>query len=184
MIDIDCNNCNHLKQDHEVWLWLDTAADSVTSALPNVVVKDVAGESWSTQDLLDQATNFAMKSDVLRLEILYKYGGIYADIDSVALRSFGPVFSRSFLSYRGSNWAQGKIKYQFLKKGSEMGTAGFDTHLMGAPRMSAFIEFVLLALRENFPTQSATLSKTGPYFFKEAFLQYPYSDQIPLIRFV
>ena len=156
----------------------------MTSALPNVVVRDVAGESWSTQDLLDQATNFAMKSDVLRLEILYKYGGIYADIDSVALRSFGPVFSRSFLSYRGSNWAQGKIKYQFLKKGSEMGTAGFDTHLMGAPRMSAFIEFVLLALRENFPTQSATLSKTGPYFFKEAFLQYPYSDQIPLIRFV
>ena len=61
----------------------------MTSALPNVVVRDVAGESWSTQDLLDQATNFAMKSDVLRLEILYKYGGIYADIDSVALRSFG-----------------------------------------------------------------------------------------------
>ena len=63
----------------------------MTSALANVVVKDVAGESWSTQDLLDQATNFAMKSDVLRLEILYKYGGIYADIDSVALRSFGEL---------------------------------------------------------------------------------------------
>ena len=28
---------------------------------------------------------------MLRLEILYKYGGIYADIDSVALRSFGEL---------------------------------------------------------------------------------------------
>ena len=30
-----------------------------------------------------------MRGDVLRLEILHRYGGIYADIDSVALRSFG-----------------------------------------------------------------------------------------------
>ena len=49
----------------------------------------MAGEEWNCEDLLAQATNPAMRSDVLRLEILYKYGGIYADIDSVALRSFG-----------------------------------------------------------------------------------------------
>ena len=52
-------------------------------------LRDVAGEEWNSEDLLAQATNPAMRSDVLRLEILYKYGGIYADIDSVALRSFG-----------------------------------------------------------------------------------------------
>ena len=46
-------------------------------------------ETWTTRDLMDSATNYAMKSDILRLEILYKYGGIYVDIDSTALRSFG-----------------------------------------------------------------------------------------------
>ena len=46
---------------------------------------------WRCGDLLARATNPAMRSDVLRLEILYKYGGIYADIDSVALRSFGEL---------------------------------------------------------------------------------------------
>ena len=51
----------------------------------------MAGEEWNTEDLLARATNPAMRSDVLRLEILYKYGGIYADIDSVALRSFGEL---------------------------------------------------------------------------------------------
>ena len=49
----------------------------------------MAGEEWNCKDLMDQATNPAMRSDVLRLEILHRYGGIYADIDSVALRSFG-----------------------------------------------------------------------------------------------
>ena len=53
------------------------------------MLRDVAGEEWRCRDLLDQATNPAMRSDVLRLEILHRYGGIYADIDSVALRSFG-----------------------------------------------------------------------------------------------
>ena len=51
----------------------------------------MAGEEWNCEDLMDQATNPAMRSDVLRLEILYKYGGIYADIDSMALRSFGEL---------------------------------------------------------------------------------------------
>ena len=51
--------------------------------------RDVAGEEWNCEDLLARATNPAMRSDVLRLEILHRYGGIYADIDSVALRSFG-----------------------------------------------------------------------------------------------
>ena len=49
----------------------------------------MAGEEWNSEDLLARATNPAMRSDVLRLEILHRYGGIYADIDSVALRSFG-----------------------------------------------------------------------------------------------
>ena len=62
-----------------------------------------------------------------------------------------------------------------------VGTSGLQTNVMAASQNSAFMEFLLNSLKENFPTESATLYKTGPYFFKEAFLQYPFSDEIPLI---
>lgn len=34
------------------------------------------------QDLYDRAAPYALKADIMRLEILYQYGGIYVDIDS------------------------------------------------------------------------------------------------------
>ena len=88
-----------LNPDHELWLWLDTSPDTVNIKQQQVRVRDVNKETWSTRDMLDTSTNWAMKSDVLRLEILYKYGGIYVDIDSVALRSFGNLTSRSMTQF-------------------------------------------------------------------------------------
>lgn len=38
------------------------------------------------KDLFDRAKSFALKSDFMRLEILYRYGGIYTDTDSFMLR--------------------------------------------------------------------------------------------------
>ena len=78
-----------LNPDHELWLWLDSSPDTVNIGHKQIRVRDVNKETWTTRDMLDSSTNFAMKSDILRLEILYKYGGIYLDIDSIALRSFG-----------------------------------------------------------------------------------------------
>ena len=78
-----------LNPDHELWLWLDTSPDTVNIGHKQIRVRDVNKETWTTRDMLESCTNFAMKSDILRLEILYKYGGIYLDIDSIALRSFG-----------------------------------------------------------------------------------------------
>lgn len=45
---------------------------------------------WYNQDVLDFAMrqgNYGLASDVLRLELLYKYGGMYADIDYICLGS-------------------------------------------------------------------------------------------------
>ena len=99
----------------------------------------------------------------------------------------GPVFNNAFLSYRPFDWIKGDSYFGFLKKNNgsqgQVGTAGIQTNVIAAPRHSSFMEFTLNSLRENFPTKSATLYKTGPYFFKEAFLQYPYNDKIQLIRF-
>lgn len=39
-------------------------------------------------DKYETATNYGMKSDILRYEILSQYGGVYLDIDFIALKSF------------------------------------------------------------------------------------------------
>lgn len=38
--------------------------------------------------VFDNTNNLAVKSDILRLEVLYRYGGVYADADFLHLKSF------------------------------------------------------------------------------------------------
>ena len=167
--------------DHMVYLWLDHPTD-ILQDKDNLELHNINDEDWMNEDLLEECTNHAMRSDILRLEIVYKYGGIYVDIDATALRSFGPVFSTSFLSFRPANWTlSDKLFSQIQPKEYLLGSAGFDTNIFGFPASSNFLAFALAALRENFPTQTATLYRTGPFFMKEVFLQYPFSHTIPLI---
>ena len=74
--------------DYKIYLWLDHP-DRVGVKNENIVVKDVRQEEFVLSDLIEASTNFAQRTDIMRLEIVYKYGGIYVDIDSTALRSFG-----------------------------------------------------------------------------------------------
>ena len=74
--------------DYKIYLWLDHP-DSVGVKNENILVKNVKTENFKLSDLIEESTNFAQRSDIMRLEIVYKYGGIYIDIDSTALRAFG-----------------------------------------------------------------------------------------------
>ena len=154
---------------------------SVNSNTDNIIVKDVNKEYWRTQTMIEKSTNYAMKSDIMRLEILWKYGGVYVDIDSNNERSLGPVFRRGFLAFRHHNWARGEQRFRFMKEDTELGSAGFNNNVLVFPPDSAFLDYLLSALEENFPTVSDTISKTGPLFIKEAFMQYPYNEKIKLI---
>ncbi|MBM3208284.1 MAG: hypothetical protein FJZ57_06760, partial [Chlamydiae bacterium] len=53
--------------------------------------------SWSEgrlKEIFDQAETYAEKADVLRLDILYQFGGIYSDIDVICLRSFHDLITQ------------------------------------------------------------------------------------------
>ena len=162
-------------------LWVDHATNNIEEG-SNIKIRNINQEVWINEDLLEDCTNHAMKSDILRLEIVYRYGGIYVDVDAIARRSFGPVFSHCFLSFRPANWTLSDPMYrQIQAKGNKIGYAGIENNIFGFPAKSNFLKYTLAALRENFPTQKATLYKTGPVFLKEVFLQYPYTHHIPLI---
>lgn len=62
--------------------------------------KEVNNLKLYNQDYFNKARNFGEKANVLRYELLYQFGGVYADIDFECLKSFD-VFHHSFDFYTG-----------------------------------------------------------------------------------
>merc|ERR1711971_60013 len=109
-----------------------------------------------------------------------RYGGIYVDIDAIAKRPFGPLFSRSFLTLREVGWVRNSPMFRVLNK-EEPPTAGLENSPLGFPAKSPFLDFWFAALSQNFPLHSATLFRTGPVLLKETVLQFPYPDTLSFI---
>merc|ERR1711992_422205 len=75
----------------------------------------VEGKSWTVKNIFqsfhflipdvlateNNTEDIGAKTDLLKYEIVYKYGGIYSDTDSYSLARFGQEFSNSFVSYSG-----------------------------------------------------------------------------------
>jgi hypothetical protein len=84
--------CNSWRKHHPhftVKLWTDSEIASFVWSQPRAKVLFSEAESW------------AEKADILRLEILYQFGGIYSDTDVICLKSFeellhGPTFIAGF----------------------------------------------------------------------------------------
>ena len=57
------------------------------------------------KEVYDQATTHAGRSDVLRFELMYAYGGIYVDTDVEPLRAFDPLLEddRPFAAWENDN---------------------------------------------------------------------------------
>ncbi len=70
--------------------------------------QEIENFSWSTphsQSFFEKSISWAEKSDILRCELLYQYGGIYSDIDAVCLNSFEDLVSNGltfFACYEGN----------------------------------------------------------------------------------
>ena len=56
-------------------------------------------------NILNQCKNFSEKSDILRFEILYNYGGLYIDTDFECLKNIDPLFEndKDLLVYEQSS---------------------------------------------------------------------------------
>ena len=58
----------------------------------------------------DSAESFAMKSDILRYELLLRYGGLYCDLDFECLRSIKPL-----LAQVGEETFGGSVVHTYLR---------------------------------------------------------------------
>jgi inositol phosphorylceramide mannosyltransferase catalytic subunit len=65
---------------------------------------DIAGLNLINSDQYEASTNYGQKADIARYEILYRFGGLYVDIDFECLRSFD-IFNHCCDYYTGVAYA-------------------------------------------------------------------------------
>ena len=90
--------------------------------------------------------NPGRQADVLRAQLIYKYGGIYSDIDSKCLKKFDERFYKAFLNFN-------------VQK------CGVSNNFFGFPKNDLFLEFYLHMMQFNLP-------KIGPRLMKISFLAF------------
>jgi mannosyltransferase OCH1-like enzyme len=76
------NEIKRINFDYEVIEWNDSNIDF----------------ELKNQSLYDQCENLGAKSDILRFEILHKYGGIYLDYDNLVVKKFDDLLHYDFFS--------------------------------------------------------------------------------------
>jgi len=120
--------------------------------------RDLADFTWSSEHskvCFEQADTWAEKADVWRLEILYRYGGIYSDADVVCLNSFEDLtkqdvgfFSCFELNYIGKHYGE-----PFF-----IGSA-----VMGARKNSLVMKYCVDHLRSKAEApEEGIIKRTGP----------------------
>eukprot|EP00039_Didymoeca_costata_P029818 m.26550 g.26550 ORF g.26550 m.26550 type:complete len:312 (-) comp7807_c0_seq1:1005-1940(-) len=114
-------------------------------------------------DLIEKEGNFAGKSDYLRMEVLYRFGGIYIDTDALIQQPFdayGDLFRYPFVS-------PGFAPYWNLCNG-----------IFGFAHGSPFLKFALDATRENCLKYHVcgVMAGAGPGFLTGAITAYQPKD--------
>ena len=141
------------------FLWVDTI---VSQPHPSVVMQDWKAvnrtKPFVNADLIAREENLAGKSDYLRLEVVYRYGGVYVDTDVMALRpldEFGALFQWPIVTWTETHKNLCNCMFSF-------------------PQKSPFLRFALNAARENCVRFDAcgVLNGAGPSFLTGAIMSY------------
>lgn len=125
---------HHLGRDWYYKLWTDA---------------DVAQLKLYNQYYYDQTDNYGAKSDILRWEIIYNFGGIYVDMDAECLLSFDELLAYDFFTglqpldtffvQLGAAIFGAAAHHPILKHCIE--TIKDDWHLQGAPKKTGPVHF-------------------------------------------
>ncbi len=129
---------HHLGRDWCYKLWTD---------------EDVAQLHLYNQQFYDETKNYGVKSDIARLEIIYRFGGIYADMDVECLRSFDELLVYDFFI------ALQPLDSFFVQ---------LNTALFGAAPGHPILKHAIETVKDDWHLQGAP-KKTGPVHFTRSF---------------
>jgi len=71
---------------------------------------DILPQKMHNPDLFHAARYYAEKSDILRYEVLFKYGGLYIDADCFVLKRFDDLLDHPFTSWEHERLRPGLIQ--------------------------------------------------------------------------
>jgi len=128
--------------------------------------EDVKSILLYNQDFYDNSKNYGEKSDILRLELLLHYGGIYVDIDFECVNS--SVFdelNRSFDFYVG---------FEPIDHGTINGVYKICNALVAACPHHPIIKNLVVNMKSNWlqHQNESAVEKTGPDYFSRSILEY------------
>ena len=104
-----------------------------------------------TANRINEIEEICGKADILRLEILYKYGGIYTDADSICMEKIPDEFlKKSFVTFENEKARKGLLSN---------GTLGFTP---GHPLIKAMIEHIVKTPVSIKDTSNQAWINTGP----------------------
>jgi len=116
---------------------------------------DVAKITLDNQDLYDDSDNVGVKSDILKYEIVYRYGGLYVDVDFECLRNMD-LLHHCYDFYVGIQ----PLDSQFLQLGAALFAA-----VPGHPILKHVIE----TMPQSYYSHKGATAKTGPIHFTRSF---------------
>ena len=131
-----------------IWLWDDERVEAI---LPKMINKE----------LYEKASSFGNKSDILRCEILKRYGGLYADVDFLC----------------NGNFSQAHDKYCFYAGISLDRLVQTNNGLMASMPNHPIIDIYISQMTLENPWEIASpgalvLYQTGPWALTRSVLQY------------
>jgi mannosyltransferase OCH1-like enzyme len=88
------NPANYDKGSQVLLSFDDLTADLNVHKESHDIVVDATSLVFDNKDMYDAAINYGEKSDILKWEIVYRFGGVYVDIDFQALKPLDPLHNR------------------------------------------------------------------------------------------
>ena len=142
-------------KQYEIYLWVDN--DTSVQMLQNKSfhVQKIQTSLLMNRDIYEHETDFGAKSDIFRYEVVFQYGGIYYDIDSVAIKPFDGNFRKSFVAF-------------------SPGYRNLSNAVFGFAKNSSLLHFVLKSLPTHYEAfkKDWLPTRTGPAYFTNCVLKY------------
>lgn len=116
--------------------------------------EDVKTFGLTNQQYYDATDNYGVKSDLLKWEIVYRYGGVYIDVDFECLRSLD-LFHHLYDFYTGIQ----PLDTQFVQLGAA---------LFGAVPNHPILKHCIETIKDDWHKKGAP-TKSGPVHFTKSF---------------
>lgn len=164
---------------HQIWLgskvpekyfaWMSTWANMNGWQYMLWTDDNVESIKLYNQDIYDLTRNYAEKSDILRLELLYKYGGVYADLDYECLRpEIFEELHRSYDFYIGFE----PVEHGFIGK---FNLFKFCNALIGSKPGNQLVKDLIVNMKASYYAYKRSwgpLERTGPSYVTRIICEY------------